>query len=188
MEKISYVLYAPPAGSLHLAQLKPYIAQPIIDQAYQQKLKTDSSHSSGRTFDIYIARSKYKNHCTKQYPRIHSIYFVFKMKSCYLRFIIHTIILTFPLTLLAEIYKPTRYDSCTHTGSSTTQQIMNITSVLQSIPPLESSTSTMSCLKAIPPSEEEMKKWLENWTQQDSNTTKPITANNPKDSTATPFT
>ena len=52
--KISYVLYAPPAGSLHLAQLKPYIAQPIIDQAYQQKLKTDSSHSSGRTFDIIL--------------------------------------------------------------------------------------------------------------------------------------
>ena len=52
--KISYILYSPPAGSLRFAQLKPYIEQQIINQAYQQKLKTDHTHSAGRTFDITL--------------------------------------------------------------------------------------------------------------------------------------
>lgn len=52
--KASYILYSPPAGSLRLVQLKPYIEQKVIDQAYQQKLKTDNTHSAGRTFEIIL--------------------------------------------------------------------------------------------------------------------------------------
>ena len=52
--KISYILYSPPAGALQLTQLKPYIPQQAIDRAYQQKRKTNPSHSSGRTFEVRL--------------------------------------------------------------------------------------------------------------------------------------
>ena len=58
--KVHYVLYSPPSGSLLLRELKPYIEPSLIHQAYQQKHHTTESHSSGRTFDISLPKKQIK--------------------------------------------------------------------------------------------------------------------------------
>ena len=51
--KVSYMIYSPSSEvSLVLDDLKPYIPQYIIDQAYQQLGAPATSHSHGQTFEL----------------------------------------------------------------------------------------------------------------------------------------
>ena len=53
--KVSYVIYSPPAGSLTLQDLTPYLSQETLHLAYQQETQqTPSIHSSGRYFEIEL--------------------------------------------------------------------------------------------------------------------------------------
>ena len=53
--KVSYVIYSPPAGSLTLQDLIPYISQETLHLAYQQETqKAPSFHFSGRYFEIEL--------------------------------------------------------------------------------------------------------------------------------------
>ena len=49
--KVSYILYSPPANSLSLPDLKSYIPQTILE-ASQKQSNRETAHSSNRTYDI----------------------------------------------------------------------------------------------------------------------------------------
>lgn len=109
------------------------------------------------------------------------------MKVFYFLFIIYPLLAS-PIMLFAQIHEQTLHNNCTHIGPSTAQQIGKITSVLhQSIRPLESSNTTMSCLKINPPAIEEMTKWLENWSQQDEEKIPKSKTSRQEDNTSEPF-
>ena len=53
--EVSYIIYSPPAGSLTLQDLTPYISQQTLHLAYQQEnKKAPSLHSSDQNFEIEL--------------------------------------------------------------------------------------------------------------------------------------
>lgn len=55
--KVSYIIYSPPAGSLTLQDLKPYISQETLQSAYQKaEQQSPTSHDSerGRYFEVQL--------------------------------------------------------------------------------------------------------------------------------------
>ena len=53
--RVSYIIYSPPAGSLTLQDLKPYISPQTLHLAYQQvNQQSPSLHSSNRYFEVEL--------------------------------------------------------------------------------------------------------------------------------------
>ena len=54
-EKVSYIIYSPPTGSLTLQDLKPYISKQTLQSAYERAdQQPPTSHSSNKYFEVTL--------------------------------------------------------------------------------------------------------------------------------------